>query len=67
MIKYKAPRRVIFTGKDRTQFLAAAEGLGLSPQELLTGCLWEHIMRKAREGMFLAVGRRNALRSKKEI
>jgi len=30
-----------------------AKQLGISPQEVFTGCLWETVMRIAREGAFL--------------
>jgi len=51
MIKVKG-RKVIFTGKHAALWAAASKELGLSPQELLTGCLWEYIMQLAREGAF---------------
>lgn len=45
--------KVYFRGKDATVFKAAAKSLGLSPQNLLTGTLWEKIMQYARDGVFL--------------
>jgi hypothetical protein len=51
MIKVKG-HKVYFTGKDAKTFKEAADSLGLSTQDLLTGCLWEKIMQEARNGTF---------------
>lgn len=52
MIKVIKDNKVRFTGKDKKDFLKIAKDLGLSPQDTLTGMLWELIMREARNGKF---------------
>ncbi len=51
MIKVKG-NKVTFTENHALNFMAIAKDLGLTPQDLLTGLLWENIMRLAREGVF---------------
>jgi hypothetical protein len=45
--------KVIFTGKDAKQFKSMAKQLGLTPQEALTGLLWEKVIDEARKGAFV--------------
>jgi hypothetical protein len=52
MIKIRG-KIVTFTGKDAKRMKMLAGELGLSAQDTLTGCLWEHIMLLARRGVFL--------------
>ena len=52
MIKVRG-KKVAFTGKDAQRLKREAKSIGLSEQEFFTGCLWESIMRHARNGVFL--------------
>lgn len=42
-----------FTGKDAEWLTREAKTLGMSKQNFFTGCMWEAIMKHARNGGFI--------------
>lgn len=52
MIKMQG-RKMVFTGKEATLIKKHAKEVGMKVDHFVIGVLWEQIMRKAREGVFL--------------
>ena len=46
-------RKITFTHKHFRYLRSMSQHYGLTMRDTFTGLLWEHIMQKAREGVFL--------------